>query len=92
MIHHQVYTGLPHMSSVEGSQMEPYTLSVHGETTTIARDRKQNLINTISHELGEGVQIANNIALHKSAHYYSHFLQPGDGIALCVPKDYPNVQ
>jgi len=56
------------------------------------RDRRRNLFNAVSRELGEGVQIANDITSHKSAHYYSHFLQPGDGIALRVPKDYPNVR
>ena len=67
-------------------------LSVHGETTSIMNDCRHNLFDSVSCELGEGVQIADNITSHKSAHYYSHFLQPGNGIALHVPKDYPNVQ
>ncbi|ELR12033.1 uncharacterized protein ACA1_353350 [Acanthamoeba castellanii str. Neff] len=63
---------------------EPYTLSVRGTTTSITRDRRRNLFNAVSRELGEGVQIADDITSHKSAHYYGHFLRPGDGIALHI--------
>ncbi|ELR14995.1 uncharacterized protein ACA1_211490, partial [Acanthamoeba castellanii str. Neff] len=69
---------------------EPYMLSVCGTTTSITRDRRRNLFDAVSCELGEGVQIVDDITSHKSAHYYGHFLRPGDGIALRVPKDYPN--
>ncbi|ELR18687.1 uncharacterized protein ACA1_394530 [Acanthamoeba castellanii str. Neff] len=74
VIRHRAYTGLPHMSSVDGSWKEPYTLSVHGTTTSIMRDRRRNLFDTVSRELGEGVQIVDDITSHKLAHYYGHFL------------------
>jgi hypothetical protein len=77
---------------VQGSRKEPYTLSVRGETTSITRDCKRNLFDAVKRELGEGVKIADELTSHKSAHYYGHFLQLGDGIALCVPEEYPNVR
>jgi hypothetical protein len=42
--------------------------------TSITRDCRCNLFDAVSHELGEGVQIADDITLHKLAHYYGHFL------------------
>jgi hypothetical protein len=42
--------------------------------TSITRDHRCNLLNAVSHELGKGIQIVNNITSHKSVHYYSHFL------------------
>ncbi|ELR24549.1 uncharacterized protein ACA1_171220 [Acanthamoeba castellanii str. Neff] len=92
VIRHRAYAGLPRVSSVDGSWKEPYTLSVRGTTTSITRDRRRNLFDAVSRELGEGVQIADDITSHKSAHYYGHFLRPGDGIALRVPEDYPNIR
>ncbi|ELR13517.1 uncharacterized protein ACA1_247210 [Acanthamoeba castellanii str. Neff] len=92
VIRHRAYAGLPRVSSVDGSRKEPYTLSVRGTTTSITRDRRRNLFDAVSRELGEGVQIVDDITSHKSAHYYGHFLRPGDGIALRVPEDYPNIR
>ncbi|ELR11843.1 uncharacterized protein ACA1_363430 [Acanthamoeba castellanii str. Neff] len=91
VIRHLAYAGLSPVSSVQGSWKEPYTLSVCGEMTSIMRDRKWNLFDAVKRELGEGVKIADELTSHKLAHYYGHFLQPGDGIALCVPEEYPNI-
>jgi hypothetical protein len=94
VVRHLAYAGLPSTRSAQVERKEPYTLSVHADTVAdITRDRKRNLIDAVERELGKGVEIAHDeITSHKSAHYYGHFLRPGDGIALRVPEEYPDVR
>ncbi len=87
-----MYTGLP--STIppqdEGCK-EPYTLTVHGESIdNITRDHKRNLLNAVLCELGEGSTLTHNeITSHMAAHFYGHFLHPGNRIALHVPDECP---
>jgi hypothetical protein len=93
VVRHQAYAGLPSMVPTV-QRKEPYTLSVDFDVVTdITQDRKRNLIDAVEREIGESVRIDHDsITSHKSAHFYGHFLRPGNGVALRVPSEYPKVR
>ena len=94
MVRHSAYAGLPSTSPSEGPRQEPYTLTVSvAAVADITSNRKRNLNDAVEREVGEGSEIAyDHITSHNSAYYYGHFLRSGDGIALRVPDETPNVR